>query len=102
MLTEEVKQAAGNESVTETPAPPGPASTSPQENKNAASKTAKTVDATPEPQKLTYVLNELYFDYLKIKARMKDKLASLVRENLDAFAGPRTRWATIISSCTKS
>lgn len=40
-----------------------------------------------EVDKLTYVLLELHFDQLNVYAGLKDQLASVVRENMDAFAG---------------
>lgn len=86
MLTEEVEPTAGNDSVTETPAPPGPAATAPKESKSAAAATSSSVGTTLEAQKLTYVLSEFHFDQLNIEAGLKDQLASLVSKNLDKFA----------------
>lgn len=65
----------------------GPPATTPQESEGAAADTPSAVGTIPEAQKLTYVLSELLFDQLNIKAGLKDRLTSLVKENLNAFAG---------------
>lgn len=36
---------------------------------------------------LAYFLSELHFDQLNIEMALKDQLASVVKKNLDAFAG---------------
>lgn len=86
MPTEEVELAAGNDSATETPSPLGPVVTAPQKSEGAVSAAANAACSTPEAKKLINVLSELHFNKLNIEAGLKDRSASLVKENLDAFA----------------
>lgn len=85
--TEEVEPAAGNNRVTETPAVSGPTATASQESVGAVYAVTNAKGTTTETEKQTYVLGEPHFDKLNVKAGLKDQLAYLVKENLDAFAG---------------